>query len=89
MGWRIVRQPNGLLARFSDIVDDFTDVDMTDAQALFLCTEKSGVDIADGKLARADEFPERFDECIEAIRIVHGVDESVKRRIDLSEDRST
>lgn len=24
MAWRIVRQPNGKLARFSDIVDNFT-----------------------------------------------------------------
>lgn len=37
MGWRIVRQPNGLLARFSDPIDDFTDFNMTEAEALDLC----------------------------------------------------
>lgn len=37
MAWRIVKQPNGLLARFSDIIDDFTDMNMTEAEALELC----------------------------------------------------
>jgi hypothetical protein len=34
MAWRIVKQPNGLYARWSDIVDMFTDMNMTRAQAL-------------------------------------------------------
>ena len=29
MAWRIVQQPDGKLARFSDVCDDFTDVDLT------------------------------------------------------------
>lgn len=29
MAWRIVKQPNGLFASFSDIVDHFTYTDMT------------------------------------------------------------
>jgi hypothetical protein len=37
MGWRIVKQPNGLLARFSDIVDHFTHYDMTEEEALDVC----------------------------------------------------
>jgi hypothetical protein len=34
MAWRIVKQPNGLLARFSDVVDNFTAVDMTKQEAI-------------------------------------------------------
>ena len=37
MGWRIVRQPNGGLARFSDIVDHFTCYDMSVAEAVEEC----------------------------------------------------
>ena len=33
MGWWYVRQPNGLLARFSTVVDDFTAYDMTEDEA--------------------------------------------------------
>ena len=29
MAWRIVVQPNGKYAKFSDVVDNFTDYDMT------------------------------------------------------------
>ena len=36
MAWRFVQQPNGKLARFSDIVDHFTDVDMTDSEAYII-----------------------------------------------------
>lgn len=39
MAWRMVKQPNGLLARFSDIVDNFTDLDLTETEALELCKE--------------------------------------------------
>ena len=42
MAWRIVRQPNGLLARFSDVVDIFTHYDLTEQEALEVCVEFGG-----------------------------------------------
>jgi len=59
MGWRLVKQPNGRLARFSDIVDNFTHYDLTDAEALDVCVEKNcGRDDALAKVRRghADEI---------------------------------
>lgn len=40
MAWRIVKQPNGLLARFSEVVDDFTHVNMTCEEAVILCKKE-------------------------------------------------
>jgi hypothetical protein len=34
MAWRIVKQPNGLYARFSDIVDNFTHYNMDRNEAI-------------------------------------------------------
>lgn len=34
MGNRLVKQPNGLFARYSDIVDDFTHMNMDEVQAV-------------------------------------------------------
>jgi len=41
MGWRIILQPNGLLARFSEVVDDFTHVDLDQEQAIKVCVRES------------------------------------------------
>lgn len=61
MGWRMVRQPNGKLARFSDVVDDFTDFDLTAEEAFVLCRNIGVVDVA-MRLSAADEHPDRFEE---------------------------
>jgi hypothetical protein len=37
MAWRIVKQPDGLYSRFSEVVDDFTHRDMTKLEAYELC----------------------------------------------------
>jgi len=42
MAWRILQQPNGLLARFSDIVDGFTHYNMHEQEAVNFCIEKLG-----------------------------------------------
>lgn len=92
MGWRIVRQPNGLLARFSDIVDDFTHTDMTADEAMTICREQLGIDEAAHKVDAGvrDFVPwttdvpgsghDRWDDCIESIRLIHG-DEEAKNTI--------
>jgi hypothetical protein len=43
MGWRIVKQPNGLLARWSSVVDDFTHVNMAEAEAVAVCRMYPGM----------------------------------------------
>ncbi|MCK5506072.1 MAG: hypothetical protein KAJ10_12980, partial [Thermodesulfovibrionia bacterium] len=46
MAWRIVKQPNNKLARFSDIVDDFTHINMTMSEAIEICRESLGTEDA-------------------------------------------
>lgn len=91
MGWRFVKQPNGLLARFSDIVDNFTHVGLTVEEALHVCIEEHGMtaEQAEQKVRggvedwrpRQNSVPgngqERWAEAINTIRAVHG-DEGVK-----------
>lgn len=84
MAWRIVVQPNGMLARFSDISDDFTEYDMTEGEAIELCTSR-GMQLAAAKrkVTRAFQNPERFDQEIEAIRFTHGEKEAELRNAEL------
>jgi hypothetical protein len=101
MAWRIVKQPNGLFARWSDVVDDFTDYDMTEAEARAVCCDKGGVVLVDEKLrrAKADEDPwrpcqayirgrgdglDRWRDCINTIRSVHGKAVADEREKQLS-----
>lgn len=84
--WRLVKQPNGKLARFSDIVDDFTHFDMDDAEALDVCLEHNcGRDDAMAKVrrARADEPWDtpwkgpadglnRWRDSLETVQAIHG-----------------
>lgn len=80
MGWRIIKQPNGLYARFSEVVDNITDYDMTKSEALVLCRCEHGMTQfqADMKVKSADENNERFTECLETIESVHGESEKSK-----------
>lgn len=84
MAWRFVQQPNGLLARFSDVVDDFTDYNLTYRDAVRLCMVEHGMSKADAHLkaergcaAGMTRWPSE----IQTIRVVHGdavADERVK-----------
>jgi len=84
MGWRIVKQPNGLYARFSDIVDDFTHMNLTEKQVI-TCCKKQGLgscESADKLHAGKEDFipwtttpgsgSSRWDDCIETIKNCHG-----------------
>lgn len=71
MAWRIVRQPDGLYARFSEVVDDFTDVGMTRDEAYELCRESLGISGSESKIQMADDNPGRYKECLEIIQSVH------------------
>lgn len=85
MAWRIVKQPNGRLARFSDVVDNFTDVDMSEEEAIRLCHDEHGMSAAEAnkkvKAGVDDLTPwtmtpgsgqDRWDDCLKTIRRVHG-----------------
>ena len=82
MGWRIIKQPNGFFARFSEIVDDFTDYDMTEEDVIELC--KTSYDMDDigsqGKLQRAIDNPQRWDDAIKIIEAIHGANIANERR---------
>jgi len=95
---RIVRQPNGLLAEFSTIVDHFTACHMTEDEALGQAAYSVGRDHAEAKVRRGldDDMTgigepsgkgdglDRFRDAIETIRLVHGEDEAAKQEADLS-----
>lgn len=98
MAWRFVKQPNGLLARFSDVVDDFTDVNLTTAQALELCKSEYGLSEADAERkvrgGTEDWKPwthavhgsghDRWDESIRIVQEVHGEHALTKLLADVS-----
>lgn len=97
MGWRIVKQPNGLLSRFSDIVDDFTHMDLTHDEAVEACNDE-GCDPRHSeqkvKAGEEDHIPwtstpgsglDRWNDCIKTVRNVHG-DETANERIKTGSD---
>lgn len=74
MAWRIVKQPNGLYARWSDAVDNFTDYDMTLREAKILCVRDYSMDDAEAckKISNADAEPARFGDCVDTIFNLYG-----------------
>jgi len=83
MGWRIVLQPDGKLARFSDVVDNFTHINMDVAEATEVCREDLGASDADKKVqAGLDDLEPwkttkgngstRWFDCIDDIVLQHG-----------------
>lgn len=69
---RAVVQPNGLFARFSTIVDNFTHANYTEQELWEVFRDECGVDCANGKIQRAKAEPERFEDSISDIKMVHG-----------------
>ena len=97
MAWRFVKQPNGLLARFSDVVDHFTHWNMTEPQALSFCASEGFGEVgAAEKVSGGVEDWEpwkhrvkgsghsRWDDALETIEGVHGKIEADKWREKLS-----
>ena len=82
MAWRIVKQPNGLYARFSDVVDNFTHYDMSENEVI-----NRGIDDWDvgketitKKLQNAIDDPFRFEHELETVIFRHGKKEAVEIR---------
>ena len=88
MGQRIVKQPNGKYAAFSDPVDHFVVYDMTREEAVQYCVDESdlGPKGSQEKVQHADDdrtwegTPGRYEDCMKTIRVVHGAEEEAKYR---------
>lgn len=89
MGVRFVKQPDGKLAIFSEVVDDFTYYDLTVEGAVGVCLKEfrdRSEEEAMRRINRAlEEQPEhrgyahpnglgRWEEALEAITLQHGID---------------
>lgn len=86
MAWRFVEQPNGKLARFSEVVDDFTDYDLTDIDAYAIARQLGCDDqVSNSKIIAAVTNPARFAEAIQIIGRVHGQEKAGQRRAELSQ----
>lgn len=77
MAWRIIQQPNGRYARFSEVVDNFTDYDLTRTEAVELC-KGHGLksETAEVKVRLAEQNPSRYKGAMEIVRLIHGDDEA-------------
>jgi hypothetical protein len=77
MGESIVKQPNGRYARYSSIVDDFTDINMTEDDYIELCvvSEKENA-IRDAKIT-LEYHVCKMEEVIEEWRFMNLGDENV------------
>lgn len=83
MAWRVVQQPNGLLAIFSDIVDSFTWCHMTYDECIAECRNHEGMGALESKekVQRGiDAGNERFEESLTTIMHIHGKREANKYR---------
>ena len=87
MGWMILQQPNGLYARFSSVVDNFTHCNLTRAEAVAVCHDEHdlGPRSSEEKVQRADDdahprsyLPQlgdglhRWRYCCRTILLIHG-----------------
>ncbi len=77
MPGRIVKQPNGMYARFSTICDHFTDYDLERDMAVALMGDEA-------RVVAAESEPERFAVALKTIEMMYGPQEAAKWREDLS-----
>lgn len=80
MANRAIKQPNGMYARFSEVVDDFTIMNLYREELLVLYAQECGEEIAQGKLDRADAASDRFEEAVGIIEAIHGKNVADERR---------
>lgn len=58
----IAVQPNGLLCRFSTVVDTFTDWNMTEEEYIEMCVEKAAKDAREKALDTLKDWKRPFEE---------------------------
>lgn len=91
MGRQIVKQPNGLYAQWSSVVDDFTLIDATKADMIadFVEAETARIHAQVSKVIETlesggkpyNQFTMTWEECLSSIREVHGNDTESLRLI--------
>ena len=65
MGGFIARQPNGLLCRFSTVVDNITDYNMTDEEYIEMCAERGRQEARDV----LEHYLHSYDEVLESVYV--------------------
>lgn len=81
----VVVQPNGKLAVFSSIVDDFVlqDADESDVIAYFVAIDlETRIRNAREAIERGRREPERFEDALAVIGTIHGAKHAARRRKD-------
>ena len=97
MAWRMVKQPNGLFARFSDIVDDFTHMNLSEIDAREVCKQEGCGQLEVEKkmtAAKEDHIPwtttpgsglSRWKDCLKTIKTCYDKHTMIKRtKFDMS-----
>lgn len=87
MAWRIVKQPNGLYARWSDVVDDFTHTGFNRASIVDVCRGHAGIGKAEAeeKVDNADrEELIRWPECLSTLRALGKADRAAEKIAECS-----
>jgi hypothetical protein len=98
MAWRFVRQPNGRLARFSDIVDHFTHGNLSVEEAIEVCVSEHRLRPEEAKQkveAGVDDYEpwtlnkkgdglSRWRHALEAVERVHGKEERDRVELELT-----
>ena len=80
MGWRVDKQPDGRYAFFSEVVGDFTIVDMDREEAIREAVRELLPDMvklvqeATAKVDRANDYPERWAQDCATRDLLHGPD---------------
>jgi len=98
MAWRFVRQPNGRLARFSDVVDHFTHGNLSVEEAIEVCVSEHGLlqneakrkveagvdDYEPWSISRKGDGLSRWRHALEAVERAHGKEERDRVELELT-----
>lgn len=76
MGGFIARQPNGLLCRFSTVVDNITDYNMTDEEYIEMCAER-------GRQQARDVLEHHLHSYDEVLKSVYVSDETEREEFEI------
>ena len=88
MGAFIARQPNGLLCRFSSVVDCVTDYNMTEEEYIEMCAEKARKEVRDVLDHYIKPF-EMVDRCFFPNNMTIGEHKRIMKEMEKPVDKST
>jgi hypothetical protein len=77
MGAMICKQPNGKYARYSSVVDDFTDINMTEDDYIQLCIERATENAIFEAKQTLQHHIHKIEEAVEDWRFAHLDNEGV------------